>query len=214
MPRDYNKPRRTNDGPINRARKAKGYTQKELAEALGVGYVTMQNWEYGRYPVPYAKLLKMAEILDVNVQDLVEDGHEAAVKYHIANFRRAKKMTQGQLADAIGRSQVQVAFYEAEKYNPPADVLNKIASTLGVTVEELRKGPEESQIGHNISKTRKAKGMTQLQLAEKLGVLQYMVSRYENGVSIPSDSVLAEIADALDTTVDALKARPEVNTGD
>ena len=42
---------------------------------------------------------------------------------------------------------------------------------------------EENQIGRQIAENRRAKGLTQEQLAEEFGVSPQAVSKWENGVS-------------------------------
>jgi len=45
--RDYTVPRHTNDSLIAQARLAKGLTQAQLAEAIGVKPTQIANWEQG-----------------------------------------------------------------------------------------------------------------------------------------------------------------------
>ena len=59
-------------------------------------------------------------------------------------------------------------------------------------------------IGSRISAYRKAKGLTQEGLAEKLGVSSQAVSKWENDQSCPDISLLAELARILDITTDEL----------
>ena len=59
-------------------------------------------------------------------------------------------------------------------------------------------------IGNNISALRKAKGITQEELANELGVSAQAVSKWENNSSYPDVSLLTKIADFFGVTVDAL----------
>lgn len=59
-------------------------------------------------------------------------------------------------------------------------------------------------IGENIKAARKAAGVTQAELAEKLGVYQKDISRWEKGEIQPSLNAFAEICRALDTSADTL----------
>lgn len=61
-----------------------------------------------------------------------------------------------------------------------------------------------SIIGENIRKYRKAKGLTQTQLAEKLGTSQYVLTNYERGVNNPLATKMPEIAKVLDVSLDEL----------
>ena len=60
------------------------------------------------------------------------------------------------------------------------------------------------KIGGYIQHLRKAAGLTQKDLAEKLGVSFQAVSKWENGDALPDTGLLLDLCDALNTTVDKL----------
>jgi transcriptional regulator with XRE-family HTH domain len=74
-------------------------------------------------------------------------------------------------------------------------------------VEQL-KDPEfvaaasELEPGYQIARLRIQRGLTQTQLAEKVGTRQPSIARLENGNSIPSLAFLKRIADALDARIE------------
>ena len=51
--------------------------------------------------------------------------------------RRARGVTQTQLAVAIGSTQRAISYYEAEGGNPPMEVAAKLAKALGTTADDL-----------------------------------------------------------------------------
>ena len=59
-------------------------------------------------------------------------------------------------------------------------------------------------LGNNISEKRKAKGMTQEELAANLGVSPQAVSKWENDLSCPDISLLPAIAKIFGMSVDEL----------
>lgn len=61
-----------------------------------------------------------------------------------------------------------------------------------------------STIGTKISFYRKAKGMTQEDLAEQLGVSPQAVSKWENDVACPDIQLLAPLVKIFETTTDEL----------
>ena len=64
-----------------------------------------------------------------------------------------------------------------------------------------------ASIGENIRKLRKARGLTQEQLAELTGINEKSISFYENGSRhVPSDCLLP-FADALGVNVEVLLSR-------
>lgn len=71
----------------------------------------------------------------------------------------------------------------------------------------------EQTLGKRIMEQRKRLGLTQDQLAERLGVTAQAVSKWENNQSCPDISILPQLADIFSISVDALlgreKALPE-----
>ena len=60
------------------------------------------------------------------------------------------------------------------------------------------------KIGHYIQQLRKAAGMTQKELAEKLNISFQAVSKWENGDALPDTGLLLDLCDILNTTADKL----------
>lgn len=52
-------------------------------------------------------------------------------------FRKAAGLTQAELADAVGETQVNISFWERSEKPPRSDVLPKLAAALGVAVNDL-----------------------------------------------------------------------------
>ena len=59
-------------------------------------------------------------------------------------------------------------------------------------------------LGARIKELRTERGLSQKQLADKIGVAANTVSQYENGQSKTSIDILANLAVELDTTTDFL----------
>ena len=60
------------------------------------------------------------------------------------------------------------------------------------------------KIGKFIAEKRKAKNLTQLQLAERLYVTDRAVSKWECGRSLPDSSIMLELCEALGISVNEL----------
>ena len=60
-----------------------------------------------------------------------------AIGTRIANARKARNLTQQQLADALGLVQQTVAHYEVGRIRVPSTQLPKLAETLNLTLDEL-----------------------------------------------------------------------------
>lgn len=63
---------------------------------------------------------------------------------------------------------------------------------------------DREKVGKAIAEQRKIKGMTQRNLADLLNVSYQAVSRWEQGISLPSVDMIYDIAQILETTVDFL----------
>ena len=60
------------------------------------------------------------------------------------------------------------------------------------------------KIGKFIAEQRKKKKLTQEQLAEKLGINNRTISRWENGINMPDISLYKKICEVLDISVEEL----------
>lgn len=59
-------------------------------------------------------------------------------------------------------------------------------------------------VGDNIKELRKTKHLTQKELAEKTGLSEISIRRYEKGINEPSTKTLKKIADALETPIETI----------
>ena len=59
-------------------------------------------------------------------------------------------------------------------------------------------------IGKRLESLRKARGMSQRELAAILGVTHYTISAYENNRSEPADEIKAQLAKLFDVSLDYL----------
>ena len=63
---------------------------------------------------------------------------------------------------------------------------------------------DQIKIGKFIAERRKLKNLTQAQLAEKLNITDRAVSKWENGRSLPDSSIMLELCEMLEITVNDL----------
>lgn len=77
-------------------------------------------------------------------------------------------------------------------------------TTLTIALEMSRKKRTSSDFGARLVDARKARGMTQVQLATAIHSTQRAISSYENDVSYPPAPVLGEIARVLAVSTDEL----------
>ena len=60
------------------------------------------------------------------------------------------------------------------------------------------------KLGNYIKDLRKTKGLTQVELADKLKISFQAVSKWETGNTLPDTSILLDLSEILDTSVDKL----------
>ena len=63
---------------------------------------------------------------------------------------------------------------------------------------------DQIKIGKFIAQRRKAAGLTQLQLAEKLNITDRAISKWETGKALPDSSIMLDLCDILQITVNDL----------
>lgn len=62
----------------------------------------------------------------------------------------------------------------------------------------------KESFGHRLAKIRKSKGLTQVELAEKIGIIQVLISDYERDKLRPYHDMVARFALALGVSADEL----------
>ena len=63
---------------------------------------------------------------------------------------------------------------------------------------------DQIKIGKFIAACRKNNNLTQLQLAEKLGITDKAVSKWERGITMPDSSIMLDLCDILGINVNEL----------
>ena len=70
---------------------------------------------------------------------------------------------------------------------------------------------DQLKIGKFIAECRKQKNLTQMQLAEKLGITDKAISKWERGISMPDTSIMLELCDILGVSVNELLSGEKIN---
>ena len=71
----------------------------------------------------------------------------------------------------------------------------------------MKKRKEFYNVKDNIKKARLDAGLTQIEVAEKLGVAQAQYARWENGGRNPKDETVKKLAEIFGVTFDKLQGR-------
>lgn len=67
-------------------------------------------------------------------------------------------------------------------------------------------------LNKNIKASRKAKGLSQEELAVKLNVVRQTISKWEQGLSVPDSEMLVSLSEALETPVSVLLGETVMET--
>lgn len=126
-----------------------------------------------------------------------------SVSENIVKIRKEKRISQKELAEAIGTTPQTLLKIEKGIVNPRMDTLEKIISALNVTPNQLF-GEELFQSTHvqtpfarNVKNIRVEAHLSQEELAEKLKISPQKVYDMEKGSAIPSSEILARLEDVL-----------------
>ena len=73
---------------------------------------------------------------------------------------------------------------------------------------------DQIKIGKFIAACRKKQGLTQLQLADKLGITDKAVSKWERGIAMPDTSLMLELCEILQINVNELLSGEKISMED
>ncbi len=73
------------------------------------------------------------------------------ISERIRELRTTKKLTQSDLAKAVGLTYIQIGRYETGKSAPSSDVLNKLADALGTTTDFLMNGSGDDVVSAQLT---------------------------------------------------------------
>ncbi|WP_341823797.1 helix-turn-helix domain-containing protein [Wolbachia endosymbiont (group A) of Agelastica alni] len=208
----------------------RGYTQKDLAEKLGVKYWVILQYEKGNRRISIERLYAITEALSISITDLIpiskscleDEGEE------ILNLvREYKKINDQELRKmfCLLTNFVQVSeksSKKAEKIKIAKGLVKAgisvdiVAKTIGLSADECveeKGGSIYCQIGKKIKEWRLVREYTQKDLAEKMSTTRDEISNYEQGrTAVPLDK-LYEMAEALSINItDLLIEKDEGST--
>ena len=86
-------------------------------------------------------------------------------------------------------------------YEDPFHAVRK----LPVDSEEMNEEQFRREFGRRLRRIMEHKGVTQAELSDATGILQYMISGYINGKHTPSFYIIHKLANALKCPVDDLR---------
>ena len=112
----------------------------------------------------------------------------------IRELRKERGISQKELGEKLGVANTTVSIWERGEREPEGESKRKLREYFGVTMaylmgeetgERERKG--KASFGERLTELRREKGMTQEEVAEKLGVTKNTIHVWEKGKRLPED---------------------------
>lgn len=130
---------------------------------------------------------------------------------NIRRIRTSNDLTQEEFGAIAGVSSMAVSQWENDRAVPRMGAVQLISDYFSIPKSEIIDAENDGEADHNkLVEMRERAGLTQQQLADKLGVTQQTIWYYENGRREIKSSVLIEMSKALDCTVSELLGITEV----
>ena len=127
----------------------------------------------------------------------------------IKELRKSHGLSQTELARETGISNQAVSFYENGKRQPKIETWQKLADYFNVSTRYLM-GLNSNDFGNRIKELRIKNGLSQGDLAEKIGVKANTICQYEKGKRHPNNEIWQKIADCFNVSIPS--ARGEIDT--
>ena len=204
-------------GPrIASLRRAKSMTQEQLALSLGVSPPAVSKWETGASCPDISLLCPLARALETNVDTLLqfeETLTEEQIDARLNEIVETARNHGYEAADGMVQSLLHTYPSSIPLKSRAVTLFDLFAMLFPAQPQEIRDGwtKQKKQLLEDVRASgaaacslRRAKSMTQEQLALSLGVSPPAVSKWETGASCPDISLLCPLARALETNVDTL----------
>lgn len=118
-------------------------------------------------------------------------------------------LNQKEVADALDTTQQAISLYESGKREPKLKTWQKLADYFNVSTSYLM-GLNINSFGNRIKELRIKHGLSQDDLAEKIGVKANTICQYEKGKRHPNDKIWQKLADCFNVSITSV--RGEIDT--
>ena len=135
---------------IRELREPRNVSQEELATTLDTTQQSISLYESGKREPKLEVWQKLADFFNVSVPYL--QGFDEHKSNRLKELRQKKRVSQGDLAKAIGLTRQAISQYESEKRNPSEKVWQQLADYFDVSVPYL-KGEIDTEYLGKIIKT-------------------------------------------------------------
>lgn len=175
----------------------KGIMLKEIADKVNLPLEELEQIYLGRKEFSKETLRIVSEFLDVSEETLLIDNKKSIyenIGIQLRKIREEKKITLIELGKKAGVSYTHISEIERGKTCASLKTLEKLARVLEIPAGHFFQLEESFTLGDKIRKLREKQNITQIQLAEKIGVSLSLVGQIETGRVKPALDTLQNIA--------------------
>lgn len=220
---------------LKRLRKEAHLTQQDVADYFKTSPQSYAQWEKGQRSPSKESLEKLASYFGVSVSYLV--GESDTIDYgafkeqstriqlsddktfieRLKELRKQSGLTQQQLADIVGTTQQNIAFWETGRQRPKQPSLIKLANYFNVSIDYLLVGKAQAEeklsvFPERLKQLRVEAKLTQQQMAEAFNIKQPTYAQWETGRTKPKGETLERFADFFNVSTDYLLGKTQPRT--
>jgi len=189
----------TNNNLSNILREKK-ITLAQLAENTDIPVAIIDEVYLGHKDFTPEILNKISDYLQVPQETLLLDNKKSIydnIGIQLRHIREEKKITLVQLGKRSGVSYTHISEIERGKTCASLKTLEKLAVVLEIPTRYFFQLEESFTLGDKIRRLRERQNLTQVQLAEKIGVSLSLIGQIETGRVKPALDTLQEIANVF-----------------
>ena len=169
---------RTLPEQLAHVQRLRGWSNRDLAGALGVGLTALARWKLGHQLWASRPQAAVVALLQDHGLEFAMEWREQSVSGHLVKRRAALALDHGAAARRIGVCRGTYRGWERGRH-PSARFWPAIIDFLGHDPH-----PSPVTLGGRLAAARRVLGLSQQDLARRLGVTQGAVHRWEAGLKV------------------------------
>lgn len=211
---------------LKELRKQSGLTQKQVAEHLDISQSAYAQWETGKLNPKKETIQRFADLFNVSYDYLwhgtsepqttnaIIETNSGTFPERLRQLRTEVDLTQQQLADIVGTTQQNIAFWETGRQRPKQPSLIKLANYFNVSIDYLLVGKAQAEeklsvFPERLKQLRVEAKLTQQQMAEAFNIKQPTYAQWETGRTKPKGETLEKFADFFNVSTDYLLGKTQ-----